>query len=389
MDCSWWVARLSGVLVVAMAANGCYLFHSRGEEGEADGAVRDDASAGSPRDGGSPGDAGARIDASPRCDPFNRNTWIEEHFNAGGDFRRAVPALSGHPWLALSRRAGSLVFVQIEIGDAGLSIVREIEADPGPAHPVAFDTDGHRFVALTTTGHNWNGEVHVVWHDPEAGSMRKEPWAALGPESMWLVGGAVGLTEGGVVVAGRRADLDVAHLEVRSDGGAVLARLERADTWRTVAVRIDDGTLDVYLDQTRFQVTGAAIEMAGNVRVPVLGGLGPFTVTADREFTLHGRDRDWSGPPPHTQYSPPAVVRIHDGEAVFSLQKELSGVLGFPDGDRLGWLHGVPGPGASGLGVALMPVLGEQRMGFVYLGLEIPRPDQPLRYFGLGCSAAP
>jgi hypothetical protein len=40
---------------------------------------------------------------------------------------------------------------------------------------------------------------------------------------------------------------------------------------------------------------------------------------------------------------------------------------------------------ASGLGVGMFPVVEEGRLGLFYLGLEIPNPEQPLRYFGRRC----
>ena len=40
---------------------------------------------------------------------------------------------------------------------------------------------------------------------------------------------------------------------------------------------------------------------------------------------------------------------------------------------------------APGFGVGLMPMFESGRMGLFYLGLEIPHPEQPLRYFGRRC----
>jgi hypothetical protein len=78
-------------------------------------------------------------------------------------------------------------------------------------------------------------------------------------------------------------------------------------------------------------------------------------------------------------------VRAHGGRAVVSLHTELTGVVGFPSDGQLEWMEIEPAPDASGIGLALMPVLEEGRMGLFYLGLEIPKPEQPLRYFGRVC----
>jgi hypothetical protein len=93
----------------------------------------------------------------------------------------------------------------------------------------------------------------------------------------------------------------------------------------------------------------------------------------------------WSGAWPHSQISPPAVVRTAAGSAVFSLETELTAVIGYATDAGLAWQPIEVAPDAPGTGAGLFPVIEQGRLGLFYLGLEIPRPEQPLRYFGLEC----
>ena len=47
--------------------------------------------------------------------------------------------------------------------------------------------------------------------------------------------------------------------------------------------------------------------------------------------------------------------------------------------------HGKRSLQPPGIGVAMLPVVEDRRLGLFSLGLEIPRPEQPLRYYGIAC----
>jgi hypothetical protein len=83
------------------------------------------------------------------------------------------------------------------------------------------------------------------------------------------------------------------------------------------------------------------------------------------------------------------VLILEDGvvhpRAAFSLETDLTAVVGYPHGTDLAWMNIDPTTDAPGYGVGLMPFVAKGRLGLLYLGLEMPSPQQPLRYFGKAC----
>lgn len=336
-------------------------------------------------DAGPAGDVDAGVTTCASSDP---STWAVERFDAGGDYDRAVAATSGVPWIALRRADGDLVFLRVGVRSSGIVIEERVDVPGAPLVPLGFDTDGTRFVAVTTTGLNWNGVVEAVWLDRSSGAVERRVWDALGPDSSFTVRGAAALLGDLAVFAAVRADTDVAHVEMRGADLGVVTERTQPGAYSVLAIRRAADEIDlVFGGRTSLRVT--AREMlpgaGGPAGYDLIGGQGAFVVEHAADFRVRRGDEVWSGPWPHTQISPPAVLRRIDARAAFSLTKELSGAVGYTHEDRLEWLHVEPAPGASGAGSALMPVVEASRLGLFYLGLEIPRPERPLRYYGVVC----
>ncbi len=68
-------------------------------------------------------------------------------------------AVSGQPWVALKVKGGNIILVSLDIDPAqGIVFTDKVEVASSPVFPVALDLDDRRFVMLTTSGINWNGE---------------------------------------------------------------------------------------------------------------------------------------------------------------------------------------------------------------------------------------
>lgn len=379
---AWSLLALLPLLGSGLPASGCFLLEGR--------RGRDPASP--TRDGGALADAGPRADAAAACVPSERATWVVETFDAGGDYDRFAPALSGQPWVALDEHGGEVVFLELGVDHTGIVVRRRVELPDSPVYPLAFDTDGTRFALLATSGANWNGTPSLWLLDSSTGSLARAGWPEIAPDSPFTQRAAVGLVGDGVMVASVSAADDRAWVELRDGLLSVVERVEQPDALGVVAARSGPGELVVYLRTRSAPRAVLAIDAAGIEPRPddgdaheIIGGLEGYVVEHDHDFRIRRGERVWSGEWPHTQISPPAVLRLHGDLVAFSLQKELSGTVGYADGDALAWLDVEPRPGASGIGVAMLPVVEERRLGLFYLGLEIPRPEQPLRYFGIVC----
>lgn len=382
---SWRGLLLLGpsLLGLGLALGGCYLSHGASTAPDSDGGIEE----GGVADGGV--EDGGRSDGGPiPCTSSDPRTWTVERHNAGGDFERAVAATSGVPWIAAREADGNLVFLSLGVGRSGITIEERIELSDTPLYPIGFDTDGTRFVALTTSGTNWNGDVETVLYDASRGELTRRPWADIGETSNFTVTGGAALVGDNTVFAASRADDDVLVVELRSAAGAVVASMERPSTIGVRLIRVRDDAVELRAGANgRYRITPSSIveEEAEAGAYRVIGGMGEYRVEHDRDFRIRSEGDLWSGPWPHTQISPPAVLREGGGRVAFSLQKELSGAVGFTHRDGLEWLHVEGALGASGVGFALLPVVEENRLGLFYLGLEIPRSDRPLRYFGVAC----
>ncbi len=320
------------------------------------------------------------------CDVNDPSTWHVEHLRDFGDYERAAVATSGVPWVALKVRDGNVVVAHLDIeDDAGLVVVESFEVPSSPVYPVALDVSDTRIVMLTTTGINWNGDIELWSIDRPSGSILRTPIGSPPADPAYTVGSALALLGDDVVVGHSRLIDDVGVLEIRD------SQLEVVDA-RTVgsvafqAVRALDG-VDVYVGaDSRLHYDGRTVtEQSVDPAWHILGGLEEYVVQYGEQIRVVHGDQTWSGPWPHTQISPPAVLRKGGGRTAFTLETELTAVLGYLGDAGLEWMAIEPTRGASGLGVGLMPVLQDGRMGFFYLGLEIPMPEQPLRYYGRAC----
>jgi hypothetical protein len=323
----------------------------------------------------------------PGCLAADVLTWSAEHHRDDGDYERAAVATSGVPWVALKVQDGNVVVRQLGVDEqAGILVLDSFEIPDSPVYPVALDVSDTRFVLLTTTGINWNGDVDLWSVDRASGAVIRAPVGDPPMDPAYTVGSAIGLLGDDVAIAYSRLADDQGTIEIRDAALQVVTSMP-VDGVSFTAVRRSPSALDIYAGANlRVHIEAGAI--TAEPTEPgwtAMGGLEDYLVEYGDQIRMTQGDQVWSGPWPHSQISPPAVVRAHGGRAVFSLETELTGVVGYPSDGELHWMPIEPAPGASGIGLALLPVLEEGRMGLFYLGLEIPHPEQPLRYFGRVC----
>lgn len=330
--------------------------------------------------------SGGGAGGQPTCNVADLSTWTAEHYRDNGDYERAVAATSGVPWIALKVKGHNLVFMELGIDDQGILVKSSFEVPESPVYPVAFDVSDTRFVVLTTTGINWNGDVALWSIDRATGTAVQTPIGDPVADPAYGAGSALGLVGDDIGLAYERIVSNQGTVELRGPTLDLIASATVDDIF-FYPVRRGPNGLDIHAGKTSvFHLEAGSITSAPADPVwHMIGGLEGYLVQYDLDMRMIHGDEAWIGPWPHTQVSPPAVVREHGGSAVFSLNTELTGVVGYPRGADLQWMPIEPAPGASGLGVALMPLFEEGRVGFFYLGIEIPKPEQPLRYFGRVC----
>jgi len=320
------------------------------------------------------------------CNIDDVSTWEIEAYNAGGDHPRFAPAASGVPWVALATQGGNVVFEKVAIEDAkGIVVLEQFELPESPVYPLAFDANEKHFVLLSTTGNNWNGTLEIWLVDRASLSVLRQPVG--NPDNPnYTIRAALGLLDEGVALGYARLANDAGTIELRNWNLDVVVSQDVMSSDFTGVWR-NPSAYDVYMGANSV----ARIEF-GKIYVEplvpggkVMGGLGQYLVDHGNEIRMTWGDSIWAGPWPHTQISPPAIVRTLDFRAAFSLQTELSGVVGYQHLGALEWLRVEPLPDAWGVGVAVMPVVEERRLGLFYVGIEIPKPEQPLRYFGRVC----
>lgn len=336
-----------------------------------------------------PVDAGSNVDAAakPTCSSEDLSTWAVERYRDEGDYERAAVAVSGVPWVALKRRGGDIELVNLGVDANGIVFRDRIVVAGSPVYPVAFDLDARRFVFLTTTGINWNGDVELWRVDRKDGTVSR---TAIGQPSspVYTIYSAIGLAGDDVALAYARPGVSETEgtIELRDDHLALIESLTVSEVSFT-AVRPSTGAIDLYAGATeRVRAeNGVLTELSVDPTHEVIGGLDGYLVDLGNGIDLTNGTQVWTGAWPHSQISPPAVVRTHGGAAVFSLETELTAVVGHVTGAGLEWLRIASAPDAPGFGAALLPVFEDGRLGLFYLGLEIPHPEQPLRYFGITC----
>lgn len=320
------------------------------------------------------------------CNVDDISTWEIETYNAGGDHPRFAVAASGVPWIALATQGGNVVLEKVGIDDVqGIVASEKFEIPDSPVFPLAFDANEKYFVLLSTTGNNWNGTLEIWLVDRSNAAILRQPVG--NPDNPnYTIRGALGLMEEGIALGYARAANDAGTIELRNWKLDVVVSQDVMNSdfqgvWR------NSSAYDVYMGANsvaRVEFGQIYVEPLGSA-AKILGGLGQYLVGYESEIRMTWGDEIWSGPWPHTQISPPAVLRQQEFRAAFSLQTELTGVVGYQHLGALDWLRIESLPGASGIGVAVMPVVEERRLGLFYVGLEIPKPDQPLRYFGKVC----
>lgn len=322
---------------------------------------------------------------SSACVLDDVTTWDIEAYDAGGDHPRFATATSGVPWVALAVAKGNVVLEKLGVSDQGIVVLEQFEIPDSLVYPLAFDANDAYFVLISTTGNNWNGTLEIWLVDRATGSVLRQP---LGnPDNPnYTIRAALGIVDEGIVVGYARLANNEGRIEIRNDKLEVTDSLPVMQTdmlgvWRSQTA------FDVHLSKTQVVEVRSGM-MQQKLKVSpnsVIGGLGDYRVDIDGDFRLSNDTNTWIAPWPHTQISPPAVVRMYEDTPVFSVETELTGVVGYPNKGGLEWLRIESTPGASGIGVAVMPVIEARRIGLFYVALDIPHPEQPLRYFGRTC----
>lgn len=322
---------------------------------------------------------------SSACVLEDVSTWKIESFNAGGNHPRFATATSGVPWVALAVEKANVVLEKLGVQDQGIMVLEKFEIPDSLVYPLAFDANDQRFVLLTTTGNNWNGTLEIWLVDRTSGAVLRQPVEKPDDPNLTLRA-ALGLVDDNIALAYVRSANMQGTIEIRNAKlEVIVSQTVGASDFQGVS-RNPSG-LDIYFSgSSRAIVENGAIKV--EITLPdlkIIGGLGEFLVDIGDKITLLNGSAAWPGAWPHTQISPPAIVRTHGSTGVFALETELTGVVGYPKGNMLEWLRIESQPGASGIGVAVLPVVEERRLGLFYIGLEIPQPEQPLRYFGRVC----
>lgn len=331
--------------------------------------------------------AGGAGGAPVNCTFEDLLSWSPESFHDEGNYERAVAATSGVPWIAFKVDGGNIVLRKLGIDEEkGIVVEQEFEIPGTPVYPVAFDVSDARFVVLTTTGINWNGDVGLLSIDRATGEVKSSPVGDPPENPAYTVGSAIGILGDDVAIAYSRLVNDQGTLEIRDADLAVVTSATVEGSYFT-AVRRDPLSLDLYTSSgVLVNVEPGAVTFGeSDPSWSVIGGLHDSLAALGAEVRLTRGDSTWTGPWPHTQVSPPAVVRELGDRSVFSLETELTGVVGYPVGTELRWMPIEPTPEDSGIGLVLMPLFTDRRVGMFYLGLDIPDPQQRLRYFGRVC----
>jgi hypothetical protein len=250
--------------------------------------------------------------------------------------------------------------------------------------------DRTRFVLLTSSGINGDGDIELWRVDRTGGTILRVPVGNPPTDPGYTSDSAVGLVGSNIVVAYARLAENTGTIELRDDRLNVIQSLPVGYDSFT-AVRTSSVAVDVYEGGTSLPAervhaeNGMLLPQAADPSWTVIGGLGGFLVETGTDIRMTQGTAAWSGAWPHSQISPPAVVRTFADKAAFSLETELTAVVGYPTDAGLAWQPIEVAPDAPGTGAALLPVIEQGRLGLFYLGLEIPSPQQPLRYFGLLC----
>jgi hypothetical protein len=319
-------------------------------------------------------------------------TWRKERYRDTGDYERAAVDVSGEPWVALKLRGGNIVLARLGV-DASQGIVfrDRIEIPSSPVYPAALDVDSSRFVLVTSSGINGDGDIELWRVDRNDGSVLSVPVGNPPTDPGYTASSAIGLVGSNVVVAYARLVDNQGTIELRDDRLQVIQSLpvnhNSFTAVRTSSVAVDfyEAATNVVPAERVHAENGLLVQQAADPSWDVIGGLDGFLVQTGTDIRMTHGTTAWSGAWPHSQISPPAVVRTAGERAAFSLETELTAVVGYATDAGLAWQRIEVAPDAPGTGAGLFPVIEQGRLGLFYLGLEIPSPQQPLRYFGLEC----
>lgn len=372
------------VSVLAWLHTGCAAT-VRGSAGERDAAADApaDAALDTPRLDAAPDAAldTPRNDAAPsRCTGPLRG-WAEVDLLLGGDYERLLaadaPGGTGR-WLLGGGRArvsGPSRLLRVEV-IAGVPRVAEAATVAGTEgwEPLAFATDG---AAFTLAARGPTGEAMLARFDRSGRVSAVASVEALRSDLMYRLEADVAELGDGAVVAMRRLGVDRFVVERRD---AALG-LRWSEGLPPAAFRLRPGGSMLR--------TSAALYAVGE------GGLGPprpaaawNPIGATRSTWVGlGRDgfelerddgRTARGPWPGASFAGWGYLSAFESPTGVLLagNVDLGPVLGWFQAESLAWVQ-VPRLGGSGA-----PYGDENAVGVFLLGIEIPRPEQPLRYWG-------
>src|SRR5262249_30640855 len=149
-------------------------------------------------------------------------------------------------------------------------------------------------------------------------------------------GSAIGLAGDDLVLAYARLAEGKGTVELRNDQLQILESVP-VDDVSFLATRQAESAIDLYLGaHSRIHAeAGMLSQESVDPEWEVIGGLEGYLVEIDTEVRMTHGDTTWSAPWPHTQISPPAVVRRDGPRAAFSLETELTAVVGYPTATEL------------------------------------------------------
>ncbi len=374
---------IASMALAAATASACGARSALTVDGAGAGAGGADGASTSANGASSGGSGGA----TSTCRRDDLSTWRTERYRDQGDYERTAVAVSGLPWVALKVQGGNVVLAKLGLDPTkGITFDERVEIPSSPVYPVALDVDDRRFVLLTTSGINWNGDSTLWRIDRASKAIVSIPIGDPPADPADTIDSAIALAGDDILLAyGRPAEGD-SVVELRGDD-LVVHQSATVSENLAYAVHASTTAADVYLGKsTHLHAEGGVLSPApADPAWQVIGGLDDFRVWMGAQIRLTDGASTWSAAWPHTQISPPAVVRTDGGRAAFSLETELTAVVGYTTTAGLAWLSIESAPDAPGAGLGLLPMIEPGRLGLFYLGLEIPHPEQPLRYYGLAC----
>lgn len=323
-----------------------------------------------------------RPDAGPsRCTGPLRG-WAEVDMLLGGDYERLVAADAAGAsalWLVgggRTRRNEPARLLRVEIA-TGIPRVAETIAVPGTEswEPLALATDGMDFI-LAARGPT--GEALLARIERGGRTTASTSVEALRKDLMYRLEADVALRDGDVVLAMRRLGVDRFVIERRD--AALALRWSEALTPSSFRLRPDGTRLRTNASLYALEATGLR-RMSGAVAVwGTIGATrGAWVGVGNKGFELERDDGSTvRGAWPGSTFSGWGYLPAFESTTgVFIAGNvDFAPVLGWFQAGALTWIQ-VPRSGGAGV-----PYGEASAVGMFLLGIEIPRPEQPLRYWG-------